>query len=128
MKKLMVNVMLSAGFLMGAVASNSAFAHAHLLTMAPAAESKLSVSPIILDLRFSEGIESSLSHITLTDANKKKIKLGKIAVVDKARKHVQVAIPSGLKPGHYEVDWRVVSVDSHKTHGKWTFEVAPKAQ
>lgn len=127
MKKVVMKVMLTASLAMGMVVSNAAFAHAHLVTMAPAAESNLSVSPIILDLRFSEGVESSLSHVVLTDSKKKKIKIGKFAVVDKERKHVQIAVGSTLKPGKYEVEWRVVSVDGHKTHGKWTFEVSPAA-
>lgn len=128
MKKIMMKAVLAVGFVMGMMGANSAFAHAHLLTAAPAAESKLSVAPVILDLQFSEGIEVSLSHVTLTDSHNKKIKLGKVATVDKDKKHIQVAINADLKPGHYVVEWRVVSVDSHKTNGKWSFDVSEEAK
>lgn len=128
MKKIMIKAVLAASVVMGAMTSNVAFAHAHLITAAPAAESKLSVAPVILDLQFSEGIEPSLSHVTLTDSKNKKIKLGKIALVDKDNKHIQVAVQADLKPGHYKVEWRVVSVDSHKSNGKWSFDVSEEAQ
>lgn len=128
MKKMIVKAALAASFVMGMMGANSAFAHAHLVTSAPAAESKLSVTPDMLDLQFSEGIETSLSHVTLKDGHNRSIKLGKIALVDNDKKHIQVAIPSELKPGHYVVEWRVVSVDGHKTHGKWAFNVSEEAK
>jgi len=30
-----------------------------------------------------------------------------------------------LKPGKYKVVWRVTSVDTHVTHGDFTFDVSP---
>ena len=30
-----------------------------------------------------------------------------------------------LAPGQYKVSWHVVSVDTHHTHGDFTFIVAP---
>jgi len=35
-----------------------------------------------------------------------------------------VSVPP-LKPGKYKVVWRVTSVDTHVTHGDFTFDVSP---
>jgi copper resistance protein C len=36
-----------------------------------------------------------------------------------------VPITAPLPPGVYRVNWHVLSVDSHKTQGSFTFEVRP---
>jgi hypothetical protein len=35
-----------------------------------------------------------------------------------------VSIPP-LKPGKYKVVWKAVSVDTHVTHGDFTFQISP---
>jgi copper resistance protein C len=36
-----------------------------------------------------------------------------------------VSVPN-LPAGTYKVEWKVTSVDTHKTHGSFTFTVQPK--
>jgi methionine-rich copper-binding protein CopC len=47
------------------------------------------------------------------------------ATVDK-RNHTQLRVPlKPLPPGTYKVIWRVLSVDTHRSQGNFTFRVGP---
>ncbi|HKN05485.1 MAG TPA: CopC domain-containing protein YobA [Buttiauxella sp.] len=103
--------------------SCSAFAHAHLQHQSPAENAVVSTSPQAITLNFSEGVEANFSGITLTGPQQTVVKTGTAKRNDKNNKQLIVPIDETLKPGDYQVDWHVVSVDGHKTKGKYPFSV-----
>ncbi|HKM96579.1 MAG TPA: CopC domain-containing protein YobA [Buttiauxella sp.] len=103
--------------------SGSAFAHAHLQHQYPAANAAVSASPQAITLTFSEGVEANFSGITLTGPQQTAVKTGTAKRNEKDDKQLIVPIEETLKPGDYQVDWHVVSVDGHKTKGKYPFSV-----
>ena len=103
--------------------SGSAFAHAHLQHQYPAANAAVSASPQAITLTFSEGVEANFSGITLTGPQQTAVKTGTAKRNEKDDKQLIVPIEEALKPGDYQVDWHVVSVDGHKTKGKYPFSV-----
>jgi methionine-rich copper-binding protein CopC len=73
-------------------------------------------------LVFSESIEPAFSFIHVTD--------GAAARVDRDDLHLEPHQPTRLAiglqrlpPGAYRVEWKVTSVDTHKTQGIFTFRV-----
>lgn len=100
----------------------AALAHGKLESAAPAAGSTVDVSPDALRLTFNENIESSFSTIKVINpagapATKEK------ATVDSTNPRVlKVSLPK-LDSGSYTVQWAVMTSDSHKTKGTYTFTV-----
>ena len=96
-----------------------ASAHAHLESSIPASNAQLAEAPAILTLRFSE--PAQLTLLTLTTAGHAvPVTLNRDA---KAGAEVVVPLPA-LKPGSYQVQWRVIAADDgHVTHGKFSFTV-----
>jgi methionine-rich copper-binding protein CopC len=45
--------------------------------------------------------------------------------LDKSEQSLLIVSVPPLKPGKYKVVWRVTSVDTHVTHGDFTFDVSP---
>ncbi|HWK47552.1 MAG TPA: copper homeostasis periplasmic binding protein CopC [Stellaceae bacterium] len=112
------------GLLVGLV-SRDAEAHAQLRASDPAVGSTVSASPAQIRLVFSEGIEPKFSGVAITDADGKTVDAAPLALDPADRKQVVVALPSPLAPGTYKVAWHVVSVDTHKTQGAFTFTIKP---
>ncbi|MGB7801307.1 CopC domain-containing protein YobA [Buttiauxella sp.] len=103
--------------------SGSVFAHAHLQHQYPAADAAVTASPQAITLNFSEGVEPNFSGITLTGPQQAAVKTGTAKRNEKDDKQLIIPIEEALKPGDYYVDWHVVSVDGHKTKGKYQFSV-----
>lgn len=103
--------------------SSSAFAHAHLKQQYPAADAAVTASPQAITLNFSEGVEANFSGLTLTGPRQAAVKTGTAKRNEKDEKQLIVPVEEALKPGDYQVDWHVVSVDGHKTKGKYHFSV-----
>ncbi|MBS6738667.1 MULTISPECIES: CopC domain-containing protein YobA [Enterobacteriaceae] len=99
------------------------FAHAHLKNQYPAANAEVTAAPQALTLNFSEGIEPKFSGVTLTGAQQQSIKTGAVKRNEQDKTQMIVPLAQALQPGNYTVDWHVVSVDGHKTHGTYTFSV-----
>lgn len=85
-------------------------------------ESTLKRSPKEVKLYFSERLEPAYSKV--------RVENGQGARVDRDDSHVDRANPfllrvtvSPLAQGVYTVVWRVLSVDSHITEGRFTFRV-----
>ncbi|RPH22886.1 CopC domain-containing protein YobA [Buttiauxella warmboldiae] len=104
-------------------ASGSAFAHAHLEHQYPAADAAVAAAPQAITLNFSEGVEANFSGLTLTGPQQIAVKTGPAKRNEKDEKQLIVPVEEALKPGDYQVDWHVVSVDGHKTKGKYRFSV-----
>ncbi|MBB1201301.1 CopC domain-containing protein YobA [Enterobacteriaceae bacterium 89] len=110
-------------FLLGTFTTASALAHAHLKQQVPAADAQVTTTPQALTLNFSEGIEVKFSGVELTGPQQTRIPLGSVKLNEKDNTQLIVPVESALKPGEYQVDWHVVSVDGHKTQGQYHFSV-----
>ena len=103
--------------------ANAAWAHAFLDRAVPAVGATVA-APKEVAIWFTEQIEPAFSAIEVTDAAGNR--------VDPGGTHRDAANPSllhvavgPLKPGSYKVRWHVVSVDTHRTSGDFSFTVAP---
>lgn len=109
----------AAVFLMIA-ATAPAFGHAHLSRSAPPAGAIVNTLNEVV-LTFTEPLEAAFSTIELRDAAGKPIEAGKAQVKDNVMR-----LPlKGLSAGRYTVNWRVLSVDTHRTEGNFSFTVKP---
>jgi copper resistance protein C len=102
----------------------TALAHAHLRRSQPNAESTVHGSPSEVKLWFSEAVEPAYSSIEVTGDDGKQVDKGDTSVDPGDHKILKVSL-SSLSPGTYTVVWRVTSIDTHKTQGKFTFKVVP---
>jgi copper resistance protein C len=100
-----------------------ALAHAHLKKSIPAAGATVdAVSEI--RLQFDEAIEPRLSRVAVATLGG--LKLPPEIVSDpNDRMTLIVKFSQPLQPGSYKVDWRIVSADTHKIKGSFTFRVQP---
>lgn len=100
--------------------TSPAMAHAFLETASPAAGENLR-APSRVELHFSEQLEPSFSAVTVTDEGGADAGAGlSVANGD----NMTLALKP-LKPGRYRVTWHAVSVDTHRTEGKYNFLVVP---
>ncbi|MEH3022842.1 MAG: copper homeostasis periplasmic binding protein CopC [Pseudomonas oryzihabitans] len=102
-----------------------ALAHGHLKSAAPAPDSTQSKAPTQLTLSFSEGIEASLSQVQLQRLDGEAstaITTGKVISATDSRT-LEVPLEAPLQPGRYQVKWRVLAKDGHKTQGDYHFTV-----
>lgn len=100
------------------------FAHAHLKSSAPAADSAVKLAPSELDLTFSEDLNLKFSGVTVTGPDKKVVKTGAGTLMD-GDKTLMVPVSDKLAPGKYTVQWHALSTDGDKTDGSYSFTVAP---
>ncbi len=98
-------------------------AHAHLKSQFPPADAAVTTAPQMLTLNFSEGIEPKFSGVSVTDAQQQIIKTGAVKRNENDKTQMIVPLEQPLAPGHYTVNWHVVSVDGHKTSGHYPFSV-----
>jgi hypothetical protein len=107
-------------------ATTSAFAHAHLQSQLPAADSTVA-SAKELRLTFSEGVEEKFTKISITSTvgGKTEVEAATIST-DPADKKILIVTPAApLAAGRYKVEWHAVSVDTHKSEGSYSFTVSP---
>ncbi|MGB8748636.1 MAG: copper homeostasis periplasmic binding protein CopC [Pseudolabrys sp.] len=105
-------------------AAGPAFAHAHLDRAAPAVGSTVTPAPKEVVLWFTNQLEPAFSSIEVRDEKGASVQAGK-AVVDRSGR-TRMSVPlKALPPGAYKVMWRVLSVDTHRTQGDFTFRVGP---
>lgn len=117
-----LNKALTTATLLGSLfAASSVFAHAHLKSQTPAADSTVS-APAELSLIFSEGVEADFSKVTITkDGADILVKSLVTQGSDKKTLIVTPAVP--FTAGSYKVEWHAVSVDTHKSEGAYSFKV-----
>lgn len=100
-----------------------ALAHAHLISSKPAANSKISLPLSRISLNFSEGIIPGLSKIQVVGLHKQRLLAKQITLEPGNAKVATVYLNHDLIPGTYQVYWKVLSVDGHKTHGVYKFYI-----
>jgi methionine-rich copper-binding protein CopC len=108
-----------------ALAATSAFAHAFLDHAVPGVGATVSGSPSELKPTFSQSLAPAFASVQIATEGGAPVPAGKATPdpADPATLHVRLGQP--LKPGAYKVTWHVVSVDTHRTEGTYTFKVAP---
>jgi len=103
------------------VTTGPAFSHAHLDHAAPTVGSTVAQSPKEVVLWFTEKLEPAFSSIEVRNEQGTAVSTGKAAVAGD-RTQLRVSLKP-LPPGTYKVIWRVLSVDTHRTQGDFTFRV-----
>ena len=102
-------------------ASTPAMAHAFLERADPAAGENFQTAPTRIELHFTEPLEPAFSAVTVTDENGHDMGAGAPAIGGS-----EMDLPlKTLAPGRYRVSWHAVSVDTHRTEGKYNFLVLP---
>lgn len=97
-------------------------AHAFLVKAVPAVGSTVQPGGSELKLDFSEAVELVLSGVEMTGSSGAAIPLAHLAFGDSAHRELVAGLPM-LMPGSYRVRWHVVSADTHRTEGSFTFTV-----
>jgi methionine-rich copper-binding protein CopC len=104
--------------------SAAALSHAFLDGASPLVGGTVPASPKEIRLTFTEAIEPRFSGIDLTTGDGRAIATGAAAVDPGNDKQLVLLVPP-LTPGRYRVHWHVVSVDTHRTEGEYSFVVEP---
>jgi methionine-rich copper-binding protein CopC len=104
------------------VSSTSAFAHAHLESSSPKPDAVLTAPPAEVVVELSEAIEPKFSSIEVKDAKGARVDNDDPHLAPGDPKRLLVSLPP-LAPGSYTVDWKIMSIDTHKTHGRFSFKV-----
>jgi methionine-rich copper-binding protein CopC len=96
-------------------------AHAFLERVSPGAGANVHAGPMKVQLRFSEALEPSFSGIKVTDSTGHDMAAGPAV-----SNGTQMELPlRALSPGRYRVSWHAVSIDTHRSEGKYNFLVLP---
>lgn len=100
-----------------------AFAHAHLRTALPAADSTVP-APSEVVCNFTEALEPRFSTLEVQDASGHRVDSDNTHLDSTDAKQMLVGLPR-LPAGVYTVIWHATSVDTHKTDGRFNFTVQP---
>jgi methionine-rich copper-binding protein CopC len=111
--------LLAAGF-----PAAAAFAHAFLDHAVPAVGATVPAPPKEVLLFYTQAIEPAFSDAQLSAADGQAIATGAAAVDPQNPMELVLKLPP-LAPGQYKVKWHVVSVDTHRTEGGFSFDIQP---
>ena len=100
----------------------AAQAHAVLDHAIPAVGSAVATAPPVLSLSFTQELEPAFTSVTVTNEAGQRVDLGNAQVLPGAPAELRVGLRP-LPPGTYTVSWRVVSVDTHPTEGRFQFTI-----
>ena len=90
----------------------------------PAVDSTVAQPPTEVSLWFTEALEAKFSTIEVRDAQGRPVQAGPATLARDNTAQLRVPLKA-LSPGTYKVIWRVLSVDTHRTQGDFTFRVGP---
>jgi methionine-rich copper-binding protein CopC len=99
-------------------AATAAQAHAQLDHAVPAVGSTVASSPGQVTLYFTESLEPKFSGGEVRNASGTRVDRG----ASVSGKVMRISI-GALPPGSYSVQWHVLSVDTHKTQGSFSFQI-----
>ncbi|HEY1729849.1 MAG TPA: copper resistance protein CopC [Candidatus Baltobacteraceae bacterium] len=97
-------------------------AHAFLDHSDPAVGSTVPTSPAVIHLWFTQQLEPAFSSVTVTDKSGAPVNDGP-AQIDSGNKFELDVKLKTLDVGTYKVQWHVLSVDTHRTQGDYSFHV-----
>jgi copper resistance protein C len=98
-------------------------AHAFLDHSSPAVGSSVPSPPRAVTMWFTQQLEPAFTTATVTAKSGNNVDAGAAVVDPKDPTELRVPLKP-LPPGTYTVTWHALSVDTHKTQGHFTFEVA----
>lgn len=98
-------------------------AHAHYRSSIPAADAVIAHAPDALRINFTEGVELAFSHVSVVDGQGHAVTTGPLSTAPGDDSVVIVPIRSPMPAGRYQVTWQATAVDTHRTHGAYTFTV-----
>jgi methionine-rich copper-binding protein CopC len=104
---------------LAALGNVAALGHAVLQSANPLVGSTVASAPREVSLTFSQNLEPAFSSVEVTDANGARVDRGKPQINGNTMRAGLKSLP----PGTYRVHWHVLSVDTHKTEGSFTFRV-----
>lgn len=107
------------------VCASLAHSHAQLTRSVPASGATTSASPPEIRLLFNEPMEARFSKITVSAQGGKPIAADPVISDPDDKRILVLKLRDVLQPGSYSVSWRVVSLDTHKIRGTFTFQVTP---
>ena len=111
-------------FIVAMLAPKKAQAHAHLDHAMPAPNSVQGQAPKEVVIWFTEALEAKFSTIVVQDAKGVAVQAGAATLVPGNTAQLRVPLKP-LDPGSYKVIWRVLSVDTHRSNGEFSFKVGP---
>ena len=120
----MRRTVLPAALLLAGLPPAPALAHAFLDHTVPPVGAAVAIAPAQVSMFFTQELEPAFSGATLEGAGGQPIATAAAAVDPQDRTELVLRLPK-LAPGHYKVSWHVVSVDTHRTEGSFTFDVQP---
>jgi hypothetical protein len=103
--------------------TGNVLAHVALDHASPRVGSTVNSAPQDVVLWFTENIEPTFSTIEVRNEQGAAMQAGK-ATAGADRTQLRVPLKA-LPPGTYKVIWRVLSVDTHRTQGDFSFRVGP---
>jgi copper resistance protein C len=105
--------------LLAVLGNAAAHAHAMLDRASPAVGSTVASAPREVALTFTQNLEAGFSSVQVTDGNGGRVDQGRPQISGNT---MRVGLRS-LSAGTYRVRWHVLSVDTHRTEGSFTFTV-----
>jgi methionine-rich copper-binding protein CopC len=99
--------------------TGAASAHAFLDHAEPRVGNKVGTPPHQVTLWFTQKLEPAFSGVTVTNAAGQRVDTGKPRI---SGNQMSVSLRSGGS-GTYHVSWHVLSADTHKTQGSFTFQI-----
>lgn len=100
-------------------------AHAVLKSAGPAPGSVVNTAPKALRIQFNEAIELGFTGVDVTNEKGEKQPTGSATTNPTDKAQLIVPLTGTLAPGKYTVAWHAVGDDTHRTEGKYNFEVKP---
>jgi len=98
------------------------WAHAFLDHAEPKVGGTVTNSPAEIKIWFTQNLEPAFSTLEVQDAQGKEVDKKDAHLDDKDKSLFLVSLPQ-LPAGNYTVIWHAVSVDTHKTQGRFEFAV-----
>ena len=100
----------------------AAFAHAYLTSSSPKAGATVGLDTSHIQLSFTEAVQPKFCTVTVVDGMGMHAETGK---PEKVPGHGdELTVPVHFQVGGiYTVTWHALSVDTHKTHGTYSFTV-----
>ncbi|MBV8776103.1 MAG: copper resistance protein CopC [Alphaproteobacteria bacterium] len=117
MKRMLLPIALTA-----VLPAPTAFPHAFLDHAVPAVGSTVAGAPTQVELYYTQALEPAFSEAALTGPDGQAITTARASVDPQNPMELVLKLPA-LSPGHYKVKWHVVSVDTHRTEGSFSFDV-----
>lgn len=120
MRKIIAASLIVGGILIAS--GSAALAHAFLDHASPAVGSTVPAAPTAVSISFTQDLEPAFSSVTVTNEAGQRVDLGNAQVPPGTPAELRVGLRP-LPPGTYTVSWRVVSVDTHPTEGRFQFTI-----